>query len=86
MPASDLVIDTVGNRPMGNRYISLQKNGTSAGGFDPSKDIPRYCEMFRHGTFEGYEKIITHRINLDEINQGISLMRDGKAGRVLIEM
>jgi alcohol dehydrogenase len=71
---------------MGNRYISLQKNGTSAGGFDPAKDIPRYCEMFRHGTFDGYEKIITHRISLDQINEGIQLMRDGKAGRVMIEM
>ncbi len=85
--ASDVVIDTVGNKPVGNaRYISLQKNGTSAGGFNPSKDIPRYCEMFRHGTLDGYEKIITHRIPLDQINDGIQLMRDGKAGRVLIEM
>ncbi len=86
MPASDVVIDTVSHRQMGNRYISLQKNGTSAGGFDPAKDIPRYCEMFRHGTFDGYEKIITHRISLDQINEGIQLMRDGKAGRVMIEM
>jgi Zn-dependent alcohol dehydrogenase len=64
----------------------LQKNGTSAGGFNPAKDILRYVEMFRHGTFDGYEKIITHRISLDQINEGIRLMRDGKAGRVLIEM
>ncbi len=84
----DLRIDTVGNiKPIGSaRYISLQKNGTSAGGFKPDRDIPRYCEMFRHGTFDGYEKIITHRIQLDQINEGIRLMRDGKAGRVMIEM
>ncbi len=85
-PPSDLVIDTVGNKPTGTRYISLQKNGSSGGGFDPAKDIPRYCEMWRHGTFQGYEKIITHRIALDRINDGIQLMRDGKAGRVMIEM
>ncbi len=84
-PPADIVIDTVGNNPIGSRYISLQKNGTSAGGFDPAKDIPRYCEMFRHGTFDGYEKIITHRISLDQINDGIQLMRDGKAGRVMID-
>jgi S-(hydroxymethyl)glutathione dehydrogenase/alcohol dehydrogenase len=83
---SDMTIDTISNWPNGQRYISLQKNGTSAGGFDPAKDIPRYCEMFRHGTFDGYEKIITHRISLDQINEGIKLMRDGKAGRVMIEM
>ncbi len=86
-PPSDIVIDTVGIKPqIGTRYISLQKNGTSGGGFEPAKDIPRYCEMWRHGTFQGYEKIITHRISLDQINDGIQLMRDGKAGRVLIEM
>ncbi len=89
---SDIVIDTIGAfesdfwTTANGKHISLQKNGTSAGGFDPSKDIPRYCEMFRHGTLEGYEKIITHRIPLDQINDGIQLMRDGKAGRVLIEM
>ncbi len=84
---SDLVIDTIGNTPNGiPRYISLQKNGTSAGGFNPAKDIPRYCEMFRHGTLDGYEKIITHRIPLEQINEGIQLMRHGKAGRVMIEM
>ncbi len=84
---SDIVIDTVGNKPIEKaRYISLQNNGTSAGGFNPARDIPRYCEMFRHGTLDGYEKIITHRIPLDQINEGIQLMRDGQAGRVLIEM
>jgi Zn-dependent alcohol dehydrogenase len=82
---SDLVIDTIGNTPSGTRYISLQKNGTSAGGFDPAKDIPRYCEMFRHGTFDGYDRIVTHRISLDQVNEGIQLMREGKAGRVMIE-
>ncbi len=86
--ACDVRIDTVGNsKPIGSaRYISLQKNGTSAGGFGPLADIPRYCEMFRRGTFDGYEKIITHRISLDQINEGIQFMRDGKAGRVMIEM
>ncbi len=84
---SDIVIDTVGNMPAGKaKYISLQKNGTSAGGFNPPKDIPRYCEMWRHGTLDGYEKIITHRIQLNQINDGIQLMRDGQAGRVMIEM
>ncbi len=83
---SDVVIDTVGNTPAGTRYISLQKNGTSAGGFEPVTDIPRYCEMFRHGTLDGYEKIITHRIPLDQVNEGIQLMRDGQAGRVMIDL
>ncbi len=84
---STIVIDTIGDKAISpSHYISLQKNGTSAGGFEPATDIPRYCEMWRHGTLDGYEKIITHRIRLDQINEGIQLMRDGKAGRVMIEM
>lgn len=59
---------------------------TNGGGFNPTKDIPRYVQMWRDGKLDDYTKIITHRIKLDEINQGISLMRDGKAGRVIIEM
>ena len=59
---------------------------TNGGGFNPTKDIPRYIQMWRDGKLDDYKKIITHRIKLDEINHGISLMRDGKAGRVLIEM
>jgi Zn-dependent alcohol dehydrogenase len=59
---------------------------TNGGGFNPTKDIPRYVQMWRDGKLDDYKKIITHRIKLDEINHGISLMRDGKAGRVLIEM
>ena len=59
---------------------------TNGGGFNPTKDIPRYVQMWRDGKLDDYKKIITHRIKLEEINQGISLMRDGKAGRVLIEM
>jgi S-(hydroxymethyl)glutathione dehydrogenase/alcohol dehydrogenase len=86
-PMSDIVIDTIGvSWRSSPKFISLQKNGTSAGGFEPVTDIPRYCEMYRNGTLDGYEKIITHRISLDQINEGIQLMRDGKAGRVMIEM
>jgi Zn-dependent alcohol dehydrogenase len=59
---------------------------TNGGGFNPTKDIPRYVQMWRDGKLDDYKKIVTHRIKLDEINQGISLMRDGMAGRVLIEM
>jgi S-(hydroxymethyl)glutathione dehydrogenase / alcohol dehydrogenase len=85
----DVVIDTVGDpdaRKRGDRYISLQPGGTSAGGFDPTFDIPEYVNLWRSGALKDYEKIITHRISLDEINDGIQLMRDGKAGRVMIEM
>ncbi len=59
---------------------------TNGGGFNPTKDIPRYVDMWREGKLDDYEKIITHRFPLDRINEGIEIMREGKSGRVLIEM
>ncbi len=66
---------------------------TNGGGFNPTKDIPRYVDMWREGKLDDYEKIITHRLPLDRINEGIEIMRRGdgfgpqdQAGRVLIEM
>ncbi len=59
---------------------------TQAGGFNPTIDIPYYLRLWRNGFLTDYPKLITHRIKLDEINEGISLMRSGRAGRVLIEM
>ncbi len=59
---------------------------TNGGGFNPTKDIPRYVDMWREGKLDDYDKIITHRLPLDRINEGIEIMREGKSGRVLIEM
>ncbi len=59
---------------------------TNGGGFNPTKDIPRYIDMWREGKLDDYDKIITHRLPLDRINEGIEIMREGKSGRVLIEM
>lgn len=83
----DLVIDTTGQYQhlASGRYISLQKGGTEAGGFNPTRDIPKYVQMWRDGKLNDYTKLITHRIKLEDINKGIELMRQGRAGRVLIE-
>jgi len=84
---ANVVIDTAENKKLPDcRYISLQAGGTSAGGFLPTVDIPRYVQMWRDGELDDYPKLITHRIKLEQINEGIQLMRDGKAGRVMIEM
>lgn len=83
-----VIIDTIGNSHLTScdRYISLQPGGTQGGGFNPTEDIPRYVRLWRKGMLRDYPKLITHRISLDQINEGIQLMRDGKAGRVMIEM
>jgi len=60
---------------------------TQGGRFNPTKDIPRYVKLWRSGALLALDlnQLITHRISLGTINDGIQLMRDGKAGRVLIE-
>lgn len=57
---------------------------TQGGHFSPSVDIPRYVRMAKGGVLKT-DGIITHRIQLDQINDAIELVRSGQAGRVLIE-
>jgi S-(hydroxymethyl)glutathione dehydrogenase/alcohol dehydrogenase len=57
---------------------------TQGGGFEPSRDIPRYVAMHRAGLLS-LAGLITHRLPLGQINAGLDLVRAGQAGRVLIE-
>jgi len=56
---------------------------TQGGGFRPDLDIPRYLavanQLFVHN-------LITHRMPLEQINAAIELVKEGNAGRILIEM
>lgn len=56
---------------------------TQGGGFRPSQDISRYISLWRSGALN-LEGLVSHRIGLDEINQGIELVRNGQAGRVMV--
>lgn len=58
---------------------------TQGGGFDPDEDIPRYLKLWRAGKLK-LDGIITHRVPLERINNGIDLVRNGQASRVLVEM
>lgn len=57
---------------------------TQGGRFNPSIDIPRYVGLWRSGQLK-LDGIITHRLSLDQINDGIELVKNGQAGRVIIE-
>lgn len=54
---------------------------TQGGGFRPHVDIPRYLSANLDTA-----GIVTHRVSLENINEGIELVKKGEAGRVLIEM
>jgi len=58
---------------------------TQGGNINPSKDIKRYANLY-HENYINYEKIITHRFNLEEINVAFDILRSGNAGRIIVEM
>jgi alcohol dehydrogenase len=49
----------------------------------PQRDIPNYIEMFQRGRLP-VERLVTHRIKLDDINEGFGLLASGDAGRILM--
>lgn len=58
---------------------------TQGGGFRPDVDIPRYVALHAAGLLD-LSGAVTHRLPLSKINAGIDLVRQGEAGRVLIEI
>ncbi len=58
---------------------------TQGGGFSPASDIPRYIDEYRSHKFD-IDNLITHRTTLDKTNDAITLMREGKALRIMIDL
>lgn len=61
-----------------------QIRGSWGGESQPDRDIPRYAELYRQKKLP-LEKLITHRLTLEEINEAFAILSSGKAGRVLLE-
>jgi len=57
---------------------------TQGGSFNPSQDVTRYVALHQLGYFDT-KALITHRSPLSKINDALDLVRNGHAGRVLIE-
>jgi S-(hydroxymethyl)glutathione dehydrogenase/alcohol dehydrogenase len=61
-------------------------SGSHGGEAIPQVDIPRYQNLYRAGRIK-LRELITNYYSLDQVNEAISYMRDGKiAGRCLIRM
>tara|TARA_A100001388_G_scaffold125628_1_gene92913 strand:+ start:9746 stop:10801 length:1056 start_codon:yes stop_codon:yes gene_type:complete len=59
--------------------------GSHGGECNPSKDIPRFINIFNQ-EIAFYKELITKRINLDNINEAFELMKTGStAGRIMID-
>ena len=60
--------------------------GSHGGESNPNEDIKRYLQLFNQNIAQ-YNKLITERYSLDNINEAIEAMKRGEtAGRILIEM
>ena len=60
--------------------------GSHGGESNPNEDIKRYLHLFNQNIAQ-YNKLITERYSLDNINKAIEAMKTGEtAGRILIEM
>ena len=57
--------------------------GSYIGTCVPSRDIPRYMELYSQGRLP-VNKLLTGRLTLDEINQGFDLLHEGKAIRQVV--
>jgi alcohol dehydrogenase len=58
--------------------------GSYLGSGVPSRDIPRFLGLYMRGKLP-VEKLLTHRIKLDDINEGFDRLHDGSAIRQVIE-
>ncbi len=58
-------------------------NGSYVGSCVPVRDIPRFAAMMQAGKLP-IEKLMTHRITLDEINEGFERLATGEAIRQVV--
>lgn len=60
-------------------------SSTQGGKINPSVDFAKYIRLYQKGLLK-IENLITHTLPLNEINTAINLLKNGKAGRILIKM
>ena len=59
--------------------------GTHIGASNPPLDIPRLARLLAAGKLD-LATLVTHRLPLESINDAISVVRSGQAGRVVIDL
>lgn len=56
---------------------------TQGGRFNPSQDVKRYVSMWHAGRLN-LDGLVSHRLPLTQINDGLDLVRQGLAGRIMV--
>ena len=59
--------------------------GSHGGDVNPGLEIPRLIRLVQSQRLK-LNGIFTHKFNLDKINEAISFLRSGEAGRVLVKV
>ncbi len=72
----------LGLAPLVANGVSIR--GSYLGSCVTSRDVPRFIEMHREGRFPT-DKLVSHRISLDDINLALDRLADGEALRQVIE-
>jgi alcohol dehydrogenase len=57
--------------------------GSYVGGCVPSRDIPRFIELYRRGRLP-VDRLMSDRLRLEDINLGFDRLQEGKAVRQII--
>ena len=81
-PGQDVVIPNAGKLFDG---VGQTIKATQGGKTSPTEDIPRYINLHKSGLLD-ISKIITHRFDIDNINEAFKLLRSGHAGRIMINI
>ena len=58
--------------------------GSYIGSGVPSRDIPRFLALYKRGKLP-VDRLLTHRLQLDDINEGFDRLADGSAVRQIVE-
>ena len=58
--------------------------GTWGGETLPDRDIPKYVRAFSRGALP-FNRMITHRFDLEDINKAFEVLINGGAGRIIVE-
>ncbi len=65
-------------------HLGKRLAGSHGGESRPAEDIPRYLRLMRAGRFDP-RAMISHRLRLDDINDGIARMRSGEVVHALVD-
>jgi S-(hydroxymethyl)glutathione dehydrogenase/alcohol dehydrogenase len=65
-------------------HYARELSGCALGSSDPDRDIPMYCSMIGSGSLD-LQPLISHRTDLDGINDAFDRMRAGEGLRTVVE-